>query len=226
MQRARWYRRFTWRSPRHHEQGREIVLVGHRGHPEVVGTLGQLPDGAIHLIESADEARSFLPRDAANLAYVTQTTLSLDDTAEIVEILKARFPAIGGPVKEDICYATTNRQNAVKAIATTHRRTDRRRRPQKLQFACASSRSPSAPDVNSQFLVERAADIPWAKLEGAKAIGITAGASAPEVIVEEVVEAFRQRYDVSIDVVTTLEERVIFNMPREVRVARAPAEQH
>ena len=103
---------------RHHEQGREIVLVGHRGHPEVVGTLGQLPDGAIHLIESADEARSFVPRDAANLAYVTQTTLSLDDTAEIVEILKARFPEIGGPVKEDICYATTNRQNAVKAIAT------------------------------------------------------------------------------------------------------------
>ena len=210
---------------RHHEQGREIVLVGHRGHPEVVGTLGQLPDGAIHLIESADEARSFLPRDAANLAYVTQTTLSLDDTAEIVEILKARFPAIGGPVKEDICYATTNRQNAVKAIAT---------RIDGLIVVGGPKSSNSlrlvevAERAGCQFsvLVERAADIPWAKLEGAKSIGITAGASAPEVIVEEVVEAFRQRYDVSIDVVTTLEERVIFNIPREVRLARAPAEQH
>jgi 4-hydroxy-3-methylbut-2-en-1-yl diphosphate reductase len=210
---------------RHHEQGREIVLVGHRGHPEVVGTLGQLPEGAIHLIESADEARSFIPRDAANLAYVTQTTLSLDDTAEIVEILKARFPAIGGPVKEDICYATTNRQNAVKAIAT---------RIDGLIVVGGPKSSNSlrlvevAERAGCQFsvLVERAADIPWAKLESAKAIGITAGASAPEVIVEEVVEAFRQRYDVSIDVVTTLEERVIFNIPREVRLARAPAEQH
>jgi 4-hydroxy-3-methylbut-2-enyl diphosphate reductase len=210
---------------RHHEQGREIVLVGHRGHPEVVGTLGQLPDGAIHLIESADEARSFLPRDATNLAYVTQTTLSLDDTAEIVEILKARFPGINGPVKEDICYATTNRQNAVKAIAT---------RIDGLIVVGGPKSSNSlrlvevAERAGCQFsvLVERAADIPWAKLEGAKAIGITAGASAPEVIVEEVVEAFRQRYDVSIDVVTTLEERVIFNIPREVRLARAPAEQH
>lgn len=210
---------------RHHEQGREIILVGHRGHPEVVGTLGQLPDGAIHLIESADEARSFTPRDAANLAYVTQTTLSLDDTADIVEILKARFPGIGGPVKEDICYATTNRQNAVKAIAA---RIDGLivvggpRSSNSLRLVEVAERA----GCQFSVLVERAADIPWPKLDGAKTIGITAGASAPEVIVEEVIEAFRQRYDVSIDVVTTLEERVIFNVPREVRLARAPAEQH
>ena len=210
---------------RHHELGREIILVGHRGHPEVVGTMGQLPDGAIHLIESADEARSFSPRDAANLAYVTQTTLSLDDTAGIVEILKARFPGIGGPVKEDICYATTNRQNAVKAIAA---RIDGLivvggpRSSNSLRLVEVAERA----GCQFSVLVERAADIPWSKLEGAKTIGITAGASAPEVIVEEVVEAFRQHYDVSIDVVTTLEERVIFNVPREVRLARAPAEQH
>jgi len=210
---------------RHHEQGREIILVGHRGHPEVVGTLGQLPDGAIHLIESADEARSFAPRDAANLAYVTQTTLSLDDTADIVEILKSRFPGIGGPVKEDICYATTNRQNAVKAIAA---RIDGLivvggpRSSNSLRLVEVAERA----GCQFSVLVERAADIPWPKLDGAKTIGITAGASAPEVIVEEVIEAFRQRYDVSIDVVTTLEERVIFNVPREVRLARAPAEQH
>ncbi len=204
---------------RHHEQGREIILVGHRGHPEVVGTLGQLPAGAIHLVESADDARAFVPRDSSKLAYVTQTTLSLDDTAEIVAVLKERFPGIGGPVKEDICYATTNRQNAVKAIApqSTVLSSSAARR---ARIRCASSRSPSEPGA---ILVPRRTrgDIPWSKLEGATAVGITAGASAPEVIVEEVVEAFRERYDVTIDVVTTLEERVIFNVPREVRL-RAP----
>jgi 4-hydroxy-3-methylbut-2-enyl diphosphate reductase len=210
---------------RHHEQGREIILVGHRGHPEVVGTLGQLPESAIHLVESAEEARSFVPRDATKLAYVTQTTLSLDDTAEIVDILKARFPDIGGPVKEDICYATTNRQNAVKSIAE---RIDGLivvggpKSSNSLRLVEVAERA----GCRFSVLVERASDIPWAKLEGATTIGITAGASAPEVIVEEVVEAFKERYDVTIDVVTTLEERVIFNVPREVRVARAPAGQH
>jgi 4-hydroxy-3-methylbut-2-enyl diphosphate reductase len=210
---------------RHHEQGREIILVGHRGHPEVVGTLGQLPPGAIKLIESVDDARAFSPRDSAKLAYVTQTTLSLDDTAEIVAILKARFPDIGGPVKEDICYATTNRQNAVKAIAA---RIDGLivvggpKSSNSLRLVEVAERE----GCQFSFLVERAADIPWPKLEGAETIGITAGASAPEVIVEEVIEALRERFDVTIDVVTTLEERVVFNVPREVRAARAPAEQH
>ena len=209
---------------RHHEQGREILLVGHRGHPEVVGTLGQLPEGAITLVESVEDVRAFKPKDASNLAYVTQTTLSLDDTAEIVAVLKERFPGIGGPVKEDICYATTNRQNAVKALA-----------PQIDGLIVVggpkSSNSLRLVEVAARagckfsFLVERAADIPWEKLDGAQTVGITAGASAPEIIVEEVVEAFRSRYDITIDVVTTLEERVIFNVPREVRVARAPNEQ-
>ena len=210
---------------RHHEQGREIILVGHHGHPEVVGTLGQLPAGAIHLVESADDARTFTPRDSSKLAYVTQTTLSLDDTAEIVAVLKERFPQIGRPVKEDICYATTNRQNAVKAIA------------QKIDGLLViggpkSSNSLRLVEVAAKagcrfsYLVERAKDIPWRDLEHAHAIGITAGASAPEVIVEEVIEAIRERYDLDIEVVTTLEERVVFNVPREVRVARTPAEQH
>ena len=211
---------------RHHEQGREIILVGHRGHPEVIGTLGQLPQGAIRLVESVDEARSFIPKDPAKLAYVTQTTLSLDDTAEIVAVLKERFPGIGGPVKEDICYATTNRQNAVKAIA---RMIDGLivvggpKSSNSLRLVEVAARA----GCSFAFLVERADDIPWSKLEGVKieAIGITAGASAPEVIVEEVVEAFRARYEIDIEVVTTLEERVVFNVPREVRVTRAPAEQ-
>jgi 4-hydroxy-3-methylbut-2-enyl diphosphate reductase len=202
---------------RHYEQGREIVLIGHHGHPEVVGTLGQLPEGAIHLIESVDEARAFVPQDANRLAYVTQTTLSLDDTAEIVDVLKSRFPGIGGPVKEDICYATTNRQNAVKAIAP---------RIDGLIVVGGPKSSNSlrlvevAERAGCRFaaLVERAADIPWSKLEGAEAIGITAGASAPEIVVEEVVEAFRERFEIDVEVVTTLEERVIFNVPREVRV--------
>jgi len=209
---------------RHHEQGREIILVGHQGHPEVVGTIGQLPKGAIHLVESVEDARAFQPRDPGKLAFVTQTTLSLDDTAEIVAVLKERFPDIGGPVKEDICYATTNRQNAVKAIAP------------KIDglFVIGgpkSSNSLRLVEVASKagcrfsFLVERAQDIPWAALESARAIGITAGASAPEVIVEEVIEAIRTRYDLDIEVVTTLEERVVFNVPREVRLPRATAEQ-
>jgi 4-hydroxy-3-methylbut-2-enyl diphosphate reductase len=209
---------------RHYEQGREIILVGHRGHPEVVGTLGQLPAGAIHLVESIEDARAFVPRDSSKLAYVTQTTLSLDDTAEIVAVLKERFPQIGGPVKEDICYATTNRQNAVKTIAP------------KIDGLLViggpkSSNSLRLVEVAAKagckfsFLVERAQDIPWRDLQGAQTIGITAGASAPEVIVDEVVEAIRERYDLDIEVVTTLEERVVFNVPREVRAARTQAEQ-
>lgn len=201
---------------RHFEQGRDIILVGHRGHPEVVGTMGQLPDGAIHLIETADEARSYAPRDDNKLAFVTQTTLSLDDTAEIVAVLKSRFPGIAGPVKEDICYATTNRQNAVKAIAS---QVDGLvvvggpKSSNSLRLVEVGERAGCALSI----LVERAVDIPWAKFDGLQSVGITAGASAPEIIVEEVVEAFRQRFDVTIDVVTTVEERVVFNVPRELR---------
>ncbi len=201
---------------RHHEQGREIILVGHRGHPEVIGTMGQLPEGAVRLIETAEDARSFAPSDAGKLAYVTQTTLSVDDTAEIVDILRARFPSIAGPVKEDICYATTNRQHAVKAIAG-------RADAMLVVGSPKSSNSLRLVEVAERsgcplsMLIERADQIAWPQFESARTVGLTAGASAPEVIVDEVIEAFRSRFDVTIDVVTTAEERVVFNLPREFR---------
>jgi 4-hydroxy-3-methylbut-2-enyl diphosphate reductase len=203
---------------RHFEQGHEIVLVGHAGHPEVVGTVGQLPDGVIGLIETADDARAFMPADPTKLAYVTQTTLSVDDTAEIVAVLKERFPLIAGPAKEDICYATTNRQTSVKAIAG---------RIDALLVVGAPNSSNSLRLVEvaerngcpQAFLVQRANDIPWAKLGSIGTLGISAGASAPEELVNEVIEAFRAQYDVSVDVVTTAEENIAFNVPRELRDA-------
>ncbi len=201
---------------RHHEKGRDIVLVGHRGHPEVIGTMGQLPDGAVTLIETAGEARAFEPANPEKLAYVTQTTLSIDDTAEIVQILKVRFPAIAGPIKEDICYATTNRQNAVKAIA---QRVD-------CLIVVGSPRSSNSMRLvevaeragcRDAFLIERASQIDWERLGPLSKVGVTAGASAPEIIVEEVMDAFRERFDVTVDVVTTAVEHVVFNVPRELR---------
>ena len=201
---------------RHHEQGRDIILVGHRGHPEVIGTIGQLPDGAVRLIETAADARALVVTDSEKLAFVTQTTLSVDDTAEIVDILRARFPAIAGPVKEDICYATTNRQHAVKAISG---RADAvlvvgsPKSSNSLRLVEVAERSGCPIAV----LIERAENIPWQQLGGAKTVGLTAGASAPEVIIEEVIEAFRSRFDVTVDVVTTADERVVFNLPREFR---------
>jgi 4-hydroxy-3-methylbut-2-en-1-yl diphosphate reductase len=201
---------------RHFENGREIVLIGHKGHPEVIGTMGQLPAGAVVLLETADDARAFAPRDPEQLAYVTQTTLSLDDTAEMVAILKERFPAISGPVKEDICYATTNRQHAVKAIASQVEAlivVGSPKSSNSLRLVEVGERS----GCRMSLLIERAAQIPWDQLSGVTTVGLTAGASAPEVIVEEVIEAFRERFDVTVDVVTTAEERVVFNLPREFR---------
>lgn len=202
---------------RHHERGREIVLVGHSGHPEVIGTMGQLPLGAVTLVETLGDARAFQPRDPENVAYVTQTTLSLDDTAEIVSVLKNRFPSIDGPIKEDICYATTNRQNAVKAIAG---RIDclvvvgSPKSSNSLRLVEVAERA----GCRNAFLVERASQIDWANLGPVKTVGVTAGASAPEVIVDEVVAAFSERFDVSVDVVTSAEERVVFNIPRQLRM--------
>lgn len=201
---------------RHHEQGHEIVLVGHKGHPEVIGTMGQLPEGAVRLVESEADARSFMPKNASQLAYITQTTLSTDDTAAIVGILKERFPDIAGPVKEDICYATTNRQNAVKAVAHNADALI-------VVGSPNSSNSQRLVEVGERsgcavsLLVERAEQIPWEKLADAKVVGLTAGASAPEVIVEEVIDAFRKRFDVTLDVVTTASENVVFNLPRAFR---------
>lgn len=203
----------------HHNAGRQVLLIGHAGHPEVVGTSGQLPAGAITLIETLADAEAFEPQDPQKLAYVTQTTLSVADTAEIVAKLQERFSSIAGPHKQDICYATTNRQEAVSAIA------------EQCDYmlvvgAPNSSNSKRLVEValragaRKSALVQRAQDIAWDELEGAKTVGITAGASAPEVLVQEVVDALGQRFDTTIEVVTTAQENVAFNIPRVLRDAR------
>jgi 4-hydroxy-3-methylbut-2-en-1-yl diphosphate reductase len=201
---------------RHHAEGFEILLIGHAGHPEVIGTMGQLPEGAVSLIETVAEARAFAPKNADRLAYVTQTTLSVDDTAEIVDELKRRFPAIAGPHKEDICYATTNRQAAVKAIAE-------RADCVLVVGAPNSSNSLRLVEVAERagcvqsMLIQRAADIPWEKLAGVKTLAITAGASAPEVLVDEMIAALRTRFTVTVEDVVTRRERIAFNIPKELR---------
>ncbi len=201
---------------RHHREGREIILIGHAGHPEVDGTMGQLPDGAVRLIETVEDARRFMPSDPDRLAFVTQTTLSLDDTAAIVSVLRERFPTIAAPHKEDICYATTNRQNAVKAIApeidcllvvgAPNSSNSLRLREVGERAGCPKAR-----------LIQRASDIDWADLEGVGTIGITAGASAPQVLVDEVLDALAARFRTAVEVVSTAEERIAFNIPRELR---------
>lgn len=205
----------------HYDEGLEIVLIGHAGHPEVIGTLGQLPVGAATLIETTLAAQSFQPRDPERLAYITQTTLSVDDTAAIVAVLKARFPAIVGPRKEDICYATTNRQAAAKVIAP---RCD----AVIVVGAPNSSNSLRLVEVAERagcqkaLLVQQAADIPWSDLGNIGTLGVTAGASAPELLVTEIIDAFRTRFDVTVEAVVTTEERIAFNVPRELREAGAP----
>lgn len=205
----------------HYEEGLEIVLIGHAGHPEVIGTLGQLPAGAATLIETTQAAQRFEPRDPERLAYITQTTLSVDDTAAIVATLRERFPAIIGPRKEDICYATTNRQAAVKVIAP---RCD----AVIVVGAPNSSNSLRLVEVAERagcqraLLVQQAADIPWSDLENIGTLGVTAGASAPELLVTEIIDAFRARFDVAVEAVVTTEERIAFNVPRELREAGAP----
>jgi 4-hydroxy-3-methylbut-2-enyl diphosphate reductase len=204
----------------HFRRGREIVLIGHAGHPEVVGTMGQLPDGAVKLVETLADAEAFVPRDAKQLAYVTQTTLSLDDTAEIVTFLKKRFPDIVGPHKEDICYATTNRQEAVKLVAPT---VD----AMIVVGAPNSSNSQRLKEVAERAgcrhaaLVQRAADIDWMKFGAISSLGITAGASAPEVLVEEIIDAFAARYRVAVETVSAAEEGVFFPLPRPLRQTEA-----
>ncbi|MDI4663351.1 4-hydroxy-3-methylbut-2-enyl diphosphate reductase [Xanthobacter autotrophicus] len=200
----------------HFRKGRHILLIGHQGHPEVVGTIGQLPDGAFTLIETAAEARAVMPRDPENLAYVTQTTLSLDDTAEMVAILRERFPALCEPHKEDICYATTNRQEAVKAIApkvdalvvvgAPNSSNSQRLREAAERAGCARA-----------VLVQRAAEIDWTMFSGIASLGVTAGASAPEVLVEEIIDAFAERFAVTVETVTSTEEDVFFPLPRALR---------
>ncbi len=201
---------------RHHENGLQIVMIGHAGHPETVGTMGQLPAGEVLLVEVPEDVARLQVRDPGKLAFVTQTTLSVDDTAAVVEALKARFPGIVGPHKEDICYATTNRQEAVKAMAP---RCD----AMLVVGAPNSSNSKRLVEVGARAgcayaqLVQRASDIDWRALEGISSIGITAGASAPDVLITEVVDAFRDRFDVTVEQVVTAEENVEFKVPRVLR---------
>ncbi|HRO13421.1 MAG TPA: 4-hydroxy-3-methylbut-2-enyl diphosphate reductase [Amaricoccus sp.] len=201
---------------RHFRNGLQMVMIGHAGHPEVIGTMGQLPPGAVLLVETPADIATLAPADPGRLAYITQTTLSVDDTAEVVAALRACFPAIVGPHKEDICYATTNRQEAVKAMAS---------KVDALLVIGApnSSNSQRLVEVGHRAgcayaqLVQRAAEIDWRALEGARAVGITAGASAPEVLVEEVVAAFRARYEVTEKLVETAQENIEFKVPRILR---------
>ena len=204
----------------HNRRGREIVLIGHAGHPEVVGTMGQLPAGSITLVETLNDVERFTPRDPNKLAYVTQTTLSVDDTAAMVDLLKQRFPNISGPHKEDICYATTNRQEAVKSVA-----------PRCDAFLVVGSGNSS----NSQRLrevaeregcrvarlVASANVIDWSDFENIRTLGISAGASAPEVLVEEIIDAFAERFTVTVETVSTAQENTFFPLPRALRGAAA-----
>jgi 4-hydroxy-3-methylbut-2-en-1-yl diphosphate reductase len=200
---------------RHRENGRKVVLIGHAGHPEVIGTMGQLPSGDVTLVETVADVAALAADDPDTLAFATQTTLSTDETQDIVAALRARFPAIAGPRKEDICYATTNRQNAVRAMAG---------RIDALLVLGAPNSSNSRRLVEvarvngcaNATLVQRAAGIDWASLDGVRTLGITAGASAPETLVEEVIEALRERYDLAIETVTTAVENVSFKLPPEL----------
>jgi 4-hydroxy-3-methylbut-2-enyl diphosphate reductase len=200
----------------HHRRGRFIILIGHAGHPEVIGTMGQLPAGAIALVETLRDVERLAPKDEAKLAYVTQTTLSVDDTADIVAALKRRFPMIAGPHREDICYATTNRQEAVKRVSplvdalivvgSPNSSNSLRLREVAERAGCKLAR-----------LVLRAADIDWGLFGNVRRLGITAGASAPEILVDEIITAFAERYDVNVETVSTADESVFFPLPKALR---------
>jgi 4-hydroxy-3-methylbut-2-enyl diphosphate reductase len=198
---------------RHYEEGRHVLLIGHAGHIEVLGTMGQLPDGAVTLIETVDDVRAFQPADPDRLAFVTQTTLSVDDTAEIVAALQARFPAMAAPHKEDICYATTNRQEAVKHLAANCG----------LVLVVGSKKSSNSlrlvevavrGGANDARLIDDARDIDWSWLEGVATLGLTAGASAPERLVEGVIDALAERYELTVDEINPTRETVTFKLPR------------
>ncbi|MCW0182786.1 MAG: 4-hydroxy-3-methylbut-2-enyl diphosphate reductase [Zavarzinia sp.] len=196
-----------------HAEGMHLVMIGHEGHPEVVGTMGQLPDGAISLVETIEDVARLSVPDPARLGYITQTTLSVDDTASIVAALQARFPAILAPHKEDICYATTNRQAAVKTIAPDCDALI-------VIGAPNSSNSVRLVEVGARagvataLRIQNAGELDWSRLDGARRVGITAGASAPESLVEELIEAFRARFEITVEHVTVTEERIQFKVPR------------
>ena len=198
---------------RHFAAGNEIVLIGHAGHPEVIGTLGQLPEGAVTLIETVEDVAAFTPRDPSRLAYVTQTTLSVDDTIQIVEALKARFPELIAPHREDICYATTNRQDAVKRMAaecdlvlvvgSTNSSNSQRLVEVALRAGASDAR-----------LIDDASEVDWLWFDGVSTVGITAGASAPEELIEALIAAIAARFDALIDEDPSARETVTFKLPR------------
>jgi len=199
-----------------HAQGKQIILVGHAGHPEVIGTMGQLPESAVLLVETVEDVKALEVQDSDNLAYCTQTTLSVDDTADIVQALQGRFPNMVGPTKEDICYATTNRQEAVKALA-----------PECDAFmvigAPNSSNSNRLVEVALSYgadkarLIQNAGEIDWAWLSGVQTLGLSAGASAPEILVDEVIAATKEKFNVDVQERIIQEENVVFNVPRVLR---------
>jgi 4-hydroxy-3-methylbut-2-en-1-yl diphosphate reductase len=205
----------------HFKRGRKVILIGHAGHPEVIGTMGQLPPGAIVLVSSVADVEAMTVADESNLAYVTQTTLSVDDTHEVVDALRKRFPLIAAPALDDICYATTNRQEAVKKVAPTvdavivvgspNSSNSQRLAEVAERAGCAASR-----------LLPSAADIDWSIFGAIRSLAITAGASAPEILVEQVIDAFAERYDIAVETLTTADETVFFPLPRALREA-APA---
>jgi 4-hydroxy-3-methylbut-2-en-1-yl diphosphate reductase len=204
----------------HHRQGRHVLLVGHAGHPEVVGTLGQLPKGSITLVQTPEDVESLRPNNENNLAYATQTTLSVDDTRTMVATLTRRFPNIVGPHREDICYATTNRQEAVKRVApvvdallvvgSSNSSNSQRLKEVAERAGCKLIR-----------LVLRAEDVDWGLFSAISSLGITAGASAPEILVEEILDAFAERFSLEVETVSTADESVFFPLPRELRRAVA-----
>jgi 4-hydroxy-3-methylbut-2-enyl diphosphate reductase len=208
----------------HHKRGRMIILVGHEGHPEVIGTMGQLPTGAVRLVETVEDVERLVFPEGTPLAFVTQTTLSVDDTALVVEALKRRFPAIAAPHKEDICYATTNRQEAVKRVApmvdamivvgSPNSSNSQRLREVAERAGCGIAR-----------LILRAEDIDWSLFGGIRTLGITAGASAPEVLVEEIIAAFEARFEISVEQVSTADESVFFPLPKVLRPEAGEAQQ-
>ena len=203
---------------RHFENGLQIIMIGHEGHPETIGTMGQLPEGGVLLVESTKDVENLIVRDPSKLAYVTQTTLSIDDTAEVVEALKTRFPTIVGPHKEDICYATSNRQAAVKEIAPEVDALLVIGAPNSSNSQRLVEVAKKAGCENSQ-MVQRAAEINWNSLRNIKSVGITAGASAPEILVNEVVDALKERFEVKTHLVQTATESVNFKVPRILREA-------
>lgn len=202
---------------RHHKEGRHILMIGHDGHPEVIGTLGQLPPGAITLIETPDDAAKVHVSDPDKLAFITQTTLSVDDTSAVIDVLQKRFPVIAGPKREDICYATTNRQESVKAIA------------EKCDLILVIGAANSSNSVRLVEVAEKAGahaslvaqyhHIDWSMFKGVKAVGITAGASAPEILVQEVISAIQERFETTVEEIETTRENVIFKLPKEVSKA-------